>query len=90
MRTSIRTIIFMAILALTVNATAVNNQLFGPMSPDLSVTPNSYTFEDTYTGSTSSAMFLFANNGTDPVVITDITFTDPAFSIDYTSFTINP
>ncbi len=90
MRTAIHTIILMAAFALTVNATASDNQLFGPMSPDLSVTPNPYTFEETYVGQTSSAMFLFANNGTDPVVVTDITFTDPAFSIDYTSFTINP
>jgi len=60
------------------------------MSPAISVTPNPYIFDDTFIGETTSANFTFANTGTDPLNITDITFTDPVFSIDYTSFTIQP
>ena len=60
------------------------------MTPSILVTPNPYMFDDTYIGETSTALFTFANTGTDPLDITDITFTNPAFSINYTSFTIEP
>ncbi len=58
--------------------------------PQLLVTPNPYTFESTYIGQTASAMFLFENTGDEAVVVTDITFTNSAFSIQYTAFTIGP
>ena len=33
---------------------------------------------------------MFANNGNEPLDISNITFTNPQFSIDYTTFTIQP
>ncbi|MCB2221765.1 MAG: choice-of-anchor D domain-containing protein [Bacteroidetes bacterium] len=72
----------------TVNGT--NNPAGYLLDPVLLVTPDIYAFDDTYIGQTSSNDFTFSNMGTDPVTITDITFTDPAFSIDYTSFNIPP
>jgi hypothetical protein len=59
-------------------------------APALSVTPNPYMFDDTFVGETTSASFTFENTGTETLEITDITFTDPAFSIDYTAFPIEP
>ena len=59
-------------------------------SPELSVTPNPYVFDDTFIDETTSADFTFANTGTEVLNITDITFTNPAFSIDYTAFPIQP
>lgn len=61
-----------------------------PAQPWLSVTPNPYVYDDTYVGVTATSYFTFENNGSEPLDITDITFTDPAFSIDYTAFTIQP
>ncbi len=60
------------------------------MAASINVTPNPYVFNDTYIGETTFANFTFENTGTDPLEISDITFTNPAFSIDYTSFTIQP
>ncbi len=61
-----------------------------PSAPALSVTPNTYMFDDTYIGETTSADFNFANTGTEVLNISDITFTNPAFSIDYTTFPLQP
>ena len=61
-----------------------------PPAPELMVTPNPYVFNDTFVGETASADFTFANTGDIPLVISDITFTNPAFSIDYTAFTVQP
>lgn len=82
-------LIFTVIFAIAFTS-AQANESGAVMLPSLSVTPNPYTFSDTYLGETTSADFQFSNTGTDPLVITDITFTDPAFSIDYTAFTIEP
>ena len=83
MKTILKSIAVLTALFFTFNNKAVSD-------PVLVVTPNAYTFDNTYIGQTTSAMFTFANTGTEAVVVTDITFTDPAFSIDYTAFTIGP
>jgi len=61
-----------------------------PKSPSLQITPNPYVFSPTFVGETTDAMFLFQNNGDEPLFVTDISFTNPVFSIDYTAFTIQP
>ncbi len=60
------------------------------LNPVLEVTPNPGMFSPTFVGETTDLYFTFQNNGTDPVNVSNITFTDPAFSIDYTVFTILP
>ncbi len=68
--------------------------LFGVYSTsiaqEITVTPNTYVFDDTFIGETTSSDFTFANTGTEVLNISDITFTNPAFSIDYTTFPLQP
>ena len=83
MKTKFEKYIILIVMVFAINATI-------KADPQLVVTPATYTFDDTYVGQTTSAMFTFANTGTEAVVVSDITFTDPAFSIQYTAFTIDP
>ncbi|MEZ5197282.1 MAG: hypothetical protein R2764_13040 [Bacteroidales bacterium] len=72
-------------------APGIPEDWYGTYTRVLSVTPDSYIFEDTYIGQTTSANFTFSNTGSDPVNITDITFTDllsvSITLLSYTSWT---
>ena len=58
--------------------------------PDLNVSPVSYDYGEVMVGDYLEHYFTFENTGTDTVYISNITFTDPAFSIQYTQFPIAP
>jgi len=86
----VTTIVALILLLIVVSVRGINSSGIQLIDPILQVTPGTYLFEDTFIGQTTSANFTFSNTGSDPVNITDITFTDPAFSIDYTAFPIPP
>ncbi len=58
--------------------------------PDIEITPLSHDFGEVTTGDYLEYYFTFSNTGTETVHVTDITFSDPAFSIQYTQFNIAP
>ena len=58
--------------------------------PDIDVTPLSYDYGEVTIGNYLNHYFTFSNTGTETLHVSNITFTDPAFSIDYTQFTIGP
>jgi photosystem II stability/assembly factor-like uncharacterized protein len=58
--------------------------------PNLEIVPQEYDYGSVIVGSFKDHYFTFSNTGTDTLYITDITFTNAAFSIQYTHFSIAP
>ena len=58
--------------------------------PDIDITPVAYNYGEVIVGNFLNHWFTFSNTGDEALHVTNIEFTDPAFSIQYTQFTINP
>ena len=58
--------------------------------PDIDITPVSHDYGEVIVGNFVNYYFTFSNTGDETLHITNIEFTDPAFSIQYTEFTIQP
>jgi len=61
-----------------------------PEVPAINVTPDAIAFEDTYVGESSSEILTISNTGFATLEVTDITSTNNIFSVDMTSFTVEP
>ena len=75
-------------LLLTIAAFFITGQLFA--QPDIEVTPGEHDYGEVIMGDYANYYFTFSNTGDETIHISDITFTDPAFSIQYTQFDIAP
>jgi hypothetical protein len=58
--------------------------------PDVAVAPASIDFGTTYIGFAQLRQLTVSNVGTDALNVSDITFDDPAFGVDQTSFSVPP
>jgi len=60
------------------------------MLPIITVDPTSIDFPDTYIGESESAIITVSNTGLAPLEISNIESTNDMFSVDETSFTVEP
>jgi photosystem II stability/assembly factor-like uncharacterized protein len=58
--------------------------------PVISATPNPLFFDDTNIGATSEEILTIENTGDATLEVTDITSDNPVFSVDMTSFSVEP
>nr|NQU93442.1 choice-of-anchor D domain-containing protein [Bacteroidota bacterium] len=58
--------------------------------PVISATPNPLGFENTNVGETSEEILTIGNTGDATLEVTNITTTNPVFTVDMTSFTVEP
>jgi hypothetical protein len=61
-----------------------------PEIPVINVTPENIDFEDTYVGENASEVLFISNPGYADLEVTDILSTNNVFSVDMTTFTIDP
>jgi photosystem II stability/assembly factor-like uncharacterized protein len=59
-------------------------------SPDIDISPTEFNYGNVLVGNQVQHFFTFSNTGDETITVTNITFSDPAFSIEYTQFTIDP
>ena len=60
------------------------------MIPNIAVNPSSINFPDTYVNESSAALITVNNTGLATLEVTDIVSTNDAFSIDITTFSVEP
>lgn len=58
--------------------------------PEISATPNPMEFDFTFVGATAQQTLTVQNTGDAPLNVTNITSTNPVFTVNMTSFTVQP